>query len=78
MGATSLGDNWEIPMGSVVYTADGRKLGKVTGGDASGLRVEDGFLFRRAYHVLLSDVGRYEEGALLLKLTFEQIEERQR
>lgn len=78
MGATGLGGNWEIPMGSVVYTADGRKLGQVTRGDAFGLRVEDGFLFRCVYHVMLSDVGRYEEGDLLLKLTFEQVEERQR
>ena len=77
MVARTQDDSWDIPIGSVVYTADGRKLGKVTGGDIYGLRVEDGFVFPRAYHVRLSDVERYEDGTLLLNRMMEDLEERE-
>lgn len=77
MVATTPDGNWDIPIGSVVYTADARKLGKVTGGDAYGLLVEDGLLFPRAYHVKLSDVERYEDGTLLLNRMMEELEQRE-
>ena len=71
MVATTQDDSWDIPIGATVYTADGRKLGKVTEGDDYGLLVEDGLLFPCAYHVELPDVDRYEENILLLKLSFD-------
>ena len=77
MVARTQDDNWDIPIGSVVYTADGRKLGKVTEGDIYGLRVEDGFIFPRAYCVKLSEVERYEDGTLLLNRMMEDLEERE-
>ena len=61
----------------MVYTADARKLGKVTGGDAHGLLVEGGLLYPRTYHVKLSDVERYEDETLLLKHMMEEFEQRE-
>lgn len=78
MVTTTRDGNWDIPIGAPVYTADGRRLGVVTQGDAYGLLVEDGFFVRHAYRLRLSDVERYEDGNLLLKLTIDQVEERQR
>ena len=72
MVATTHENSWDIPIGSVVYTADGRKLGKVTGANTYALRVEDGLLFPRAYLVKLADVERYEDGVLLLKRMLEE------
>jgi len=73
MGATTLDAGWDIPIGAHVFTADGRKLGVVAGADAYELVVEDGLFLRRTYAVRLSDVDRYEEGALILSLMMEEI-----
>ncbi len=72
---TTIGDlNWDIPIGIPVYTADGRRLGVVTEADGYELLVEDGFLVRHTYPLQLSDVARYEDGTLILKLPREQID----
>ena len=78
MAATTHDGNWDFPIGAPVFTADGQRIGVVTEGDAYGLLVEDGFFVHHAYTLQLSDVERYEERSLLLKLTMAQIEERQR
>lgn len=76
MVATNLNGSWDIPIGIPVYTADGRRLGVVTEADAYGLLVEDGLLVHHTYTLQLSDVARYEDGTLILKLPMEQIEPR--
>ncbi len=76
MGATTLDAGWDIPIGIHVFTIDGRKLGVVTEADAYELVVEDGFLLRRTYAVRLADVDRYEDGALILSLTMDEIARR--
>lgn len=60
--------NWELPVGAPVYTADDVRLGYVVGGDAYGLDVGDGFLFRRNYTVRWSDVDHFKDGGVVLKL----------
>lgn len=74
MVARTPDSSWDIPIGVPVFTADGRRLGKVTEADIYGLVIEDGiFFFRRVYRAKLSDVERYEDGALALKLTMDQV-----
>ena len=74
MVARTPDSSWDIPIGIPVFTADGQRLGKVTEADINGLIIEDGFLFfRRVYRAKLSDVERYEDGALSLKLTMDQV-----
>lgn len=76
MVARTSDSSWDIPIGVPVFTADGQRLGKVTEADINGLIIEDGFFFfRRVYRAKLSDVERYEDGALSLKLAMDQVEQ---
>ena len=74
MVATTQDGNRGVPIGSLVYTADGQRLGYVVDGDAYRLDVGDGFLFRRAYALKRSHVQRYEERRLTLTLTMQQVQ----
>lgn len=63
-------------IGAPVYTADGAELGKVVSASARYLVVERGWLIRRGYTFRHADVDRYEEGALVLRFSAEQVEAR--
>ncbi len=68
--AMSLSESrWDIPIGTPVESADGRRLGVVTHADVHELLVEDGMIFRHAYALGFIDVAQYHGGVLLLKLT---------
>jgi hypothetical protein len=75
MVATTLGNSWGIPIGSEVRTADGEHLGTVVEGDAYELVVERGWFFVHDYQISLSDVDRFEEGILILRLTKAEVEQ---
>lgn len=60
-------------MGVDVYTADLHRLGIVNYADAGTLLVEEGLFVQYTYTLNPSDVDRYEDGELLLKLTMEQV-----
>jgi hypothetical protein len=79
MVAMSLSENsWDIPIGTPVESADGRRLGVVTHADSHELLVENGMIFRHAYALGFMDVARYQDGVLKLKLTAtEVIEQRE-
>ena len=64
---------WGIPVGTTVYDLAGDKVGTVVDADAYDLVVERGFFFVHSYPVKLSDVERYENGALHLKITKDQV-----
>lgn len=64
---------WGIPVGTPVYDVAREKVGTVVDADAYDLVVERGFFFVHSYPVRLSDVERYEHGALYLKVTKDQI-----
>ncbi len=64
---------WGIPVGAPVYDAAGEKVGTDAGGDPYDLAVQRGFLFVHTYPLRLSDVERYEDGALHLKVTKDQV-----
>ena len=78
MVATASNGDGSILIGAPVHTADGRRLGYVLDGDAYQLEIGDGFIFRRSYRVPLCEVACYEDGALLLKITMDQVEQRQK
>ncbi len=69
--ATSGG--WGIPVGTPVYDVAGEKVGTVADADSYDLVVERGFFFVHSYPVRLSNVERYEHGALHLKVTKDQV-----
>ena len=75
MVATTQGEHWDIPIGVDVYTADLHRLGVLTQADAYELVVEDGVLVHHTYTLNLSDVDRYEDGVLVLKLASDQVAE---
>lgn len=75
MVATTIDDSFGIPRGTPVYSSDGEKLGVLATADPYGMVIEHGVFFARHYHVRLSDVDRYDEGKLLLRLTKVQVEE---
>ncbi len=62
-----------IPVGTPVYDLAGEKVGTVADADAYDLVVERGFFFVHSYPIKLSDVERYENGALHLKITKVQV-----
>ncbi len=47
MTAMGLDPAWNIPHGMPVYDIDGRRVGKVCGGDGAALIVERGLILRR-------------------------------
>ena len=73
MVATTLDGSFDagngIPIGTEVFTADGEHLGSVVDGDAYELIVERGWFFVHDYQIQLSDIDRFEEGRLVLRLT---------
>lgn len=74
MVATTMDESSGIPVGAEVYTADGEHLGSVVAGDSYELEVERGFFIVHDYQIKLSDVERFEDGTLFLRLTKEQVE----
>jgi hypothetical protein len=72
--ATTLDDTF-IPRGTPVYSSDGEKLGVMTNADPYEMVIEHGVFFVQHYHVRLSDVDRYNDGKLILRLTKAQVEE---
>ena len=75
MVATTLNQSWDIPIGVDVYTADFHRLDILTKADAYELVVEEGLFVRHTYVLQLSDVDRYEDGELVLKLASDQVAE---
>ncbi len=69
MVVTALDESWGIPVGTEVYTADGECLGSVVEGDTYELVVERGWFFIHDYQIRLSEVDRFEDGKLVLRLT---------
>lgn len=74
MVATTMDESWGIPVGAEVYTSDGEHLSAVVAGDSYELVVERGFFIVHDYQIKLSDVERFEESRLFLRLTKEQVE----
>jgi len=70
--------SWDIPIGVPVVSADGERLGTVTQADIHELLVEDGLFFPKVYALNLFDVDRYQDGALILKLTADETIEQRR
>lgn len=75
MVATTIDDSFGIPRGTPVYSSDGEKLGVLATADPDEMVIEHGVFFARHYQVRLSDVDRYDEGKLVLRLTKVQVEE---
>jgi hypothetical protein len=72
----SLDRSWSVPRGAPVVTVDQQMLGRLISDSPRGLVVGNGFLFFRRYHVRLGDVARYEDGTVFLRLTRQQVVER--
>ena len=73
LGAAAAVGGWGIPIGAPVHDARGEKIGTVVGADPYGLMVERGLFLVRDYLVRLSDVDRFEDGRLYLKLTRDEV-----
>ena len=62
-------DSWSIPFGTPVHDVEGHKLGVVRDADIFTLVVEEGLLIITTYHIPMSFVDRYDDGALHLSVT---------
>jgi hypothetical protein len=63
-----------IKEGMAVYSADGKKLGKISRQGDDSLLVAKGIFFKKDYRVSYEDIERIEEDGIYLRLTQEQIE----
>jgi len=64
---------WSVPHGAPVVTVDDQRLGCLLGDGPRGLMVGHGMFLLRRYHIPLSDVARYEDGTLFLRVTLQQV-----
>lgn len=60
---------WGIPLGTPVVDAAGERLGMLRAADPWVLAVERGIFFPGEYAIAMAEVDRYEDGALILKRT---------
>lgn len=73
MGLEATTGGHGIPIGTPVHDVWGEKIGSVADADPYELIVERGFILVHDYPVKLSDVDRYEDGKLYLRLTKEAV-----
>lgn len=76
MVTTMVEGTTDFPIGAPVYTADGVELGKVVSATAHLLVVERGWFVRHGYTFRHADVDHYQDGALVLRLSSGEIDER--
>jgi hypothetical protein len=62
-----------VPVGTPVHDVNGERIGTLSGGDPYTLVVSHGLIFQTDYEVPHSDVDRYDDGKLFLKVTRDQI-----
>jgi uncharacterized protein (TIGR02271 family) len=65
----------DIRIGSVVYSADGEKLGKLVRAEGDLLVIEKGFFFPEDFAARRADVASASEGEVRLRLTRAQLED---
>lgn len=63
--------------GMTVYSADGRRLGKIVSREEDNLLIEKGLFFKRDYVAHYEDVDRVQGDDVYLRVDARQLEERQ-